>query len=510
MTLPPYEAVTVCGPAAPKTSETEQLALAPEPESVHVDPPMVTVPVGVDVVPASTSVTVAVAVKLSFTTTGFLLRVTCVPVSRGLTASDVLPWLGVCTVDPGYVAVMDCGPAAPNESVTEQLALAPEPDNVHVDPPMVTVPPGAKAGAVSMSVTVAVAVTGSFMAIGFLLRLTCVLVFRGLIWSDRLTVATWGWHAVTLTRQLESVAFTEIVAVPEAGGIPDNAPDVVSDSQDGIETAENVTAPNPPESPNCSCTGTLTVASGSVAGRITSGSPTRIDNVCVAVCWGGVEVGGASTTCTVKEDPLGAELRGVPEIRPLARVGDVTGDSVANCSAAGRGVTRDQLRLAVVPTAPIFPPTAEMGVVYGWPVTPSGRAVVTTVNVTGGVVIPWDASVVPTACAPPTGVKPAPETDDTAEVNESAIRANELASRIGECVDGPPLENTRTVTWASSPGASATVAFAMSALLISALVRVAPLVRNAGSMTLVITWFWNWLIRLHPPFIDATGVRYRL
>src|SRR5690242_11608641 len=499
----------VCGPDAPNTSVTEQLVLVPEPDSVHGEPPMVTSPVGADCVPASISVTVAVAVTLSFTTTGFLLSVTFVLVCRGFTPSATLAWLGACTEFPANAAAMVCGPDAPNESVTEQLAPGPEPASVQLEAPMLTVPAGVNAGAVSMSVTVAVAVRDSLIATGFLLNTSCIDVFRGLILNESVALAIWVWHAVMLTRQLESVALNEMVTLPDAGGMPDSTPAGESASHAGSDTGAKLTAPSPPEVPNLKLTGTLTVPSGTVAGRMSSGSPTRIDSVWVAVCWAGGEAGGASTTCTVKENPLGAALTGEPEIRPRARLGDTTPASVASCRPSP-SVAGDQVRFVLVP---IFPPTAVIAAEYGWPVMPSGRAVVTTVNVTAGVVMPLAASVVPTACAPPTVVKlvpDVPEVGETAETSDSAMRAKELASRIGEWGDWPPAENTRTVTCASSPGARATVAFEISALLISALVRLAPVVRNAGSTMFAITWFWNWLIRVHPPLIDATGVRYCL
>src|SRR5689334_6377307 len=154
----------------------------------------------------------------------------------------------------------------------------------------------------------------------------------------------------------------------------------------------------------------------------------RMLNVCVAVCCGGGMTLGASWTCTLKLVPLIDAAAGEPEIRPLARTG-LTAAPVLSCRPVGSGESSDQVRLFV----PMLPPTASIAAEYGCPVTASGKAVVTTVSVVEGMVMPLAASSVPTACAfpavvNPVSVLPLPATD---AARASAIRANEAASRIG-------------------------------------------------------------------------------
>ena len=156
---PPYDAETVSVPAADGVIDTEHVALAVDPASVHVPPGVkVTVPVGVVGDPlVSVTVAVQLVAWLIATVEGehdTVVVVTC----SAPTLTVAVPELPECTVLPPYVPVIVAVPAVVPVYVTEHEPLASVHDApiVPIDAVNVTVPVGVEAVPGEVSVTVAV------------------------------------------------------------------------------------------------------------------------------------------------------------------------------------------------------------------------------------------------------------------------------------------------------------------------------------------------------------------
>src|SRR5262249_2491787 len=233
---------------------------------------------------------------------------------------------------------------------------------------------------------------------------------------------------------------------PDCVGVPDSTPAAVSEMPAGsvpatVQRYGAAIDANPPMAASAVEYGWLTMPPGSVVVATSSGSKTR-----VVRGWGCVLIPFASvpTTTNVK---MPEELIDVAVKVPV--VGNWATGEISVTPGGSDPDTTEKVKGSL-------PPTASMLARYGRDRTPSGSVVVMMSGIEAsifGVVLPASASAVSTEC-------------DVVAVPMWSRSASAPEKNVPEDVPVPDVVpvsptglNTRSVTLASSPGASATVAF---------------------------------------------------